>query len=218
MKADQKVIVVIALLPFLVGVAAAYLLPRFINTQRPFITDAAIVRFTQPQANPTDATREYHLWLRLEMPPSAFDRVFVNERNSSSADAPATKKDQLVGGRLDSETMFQDMLFIKGYVNEGAITNTGLPLKINKLITLAKKNIRSLDDEQSLANPQAVPGQRFQPLTDIYQTFAGDRIRLYIHLESGIKAQKTSDTLSLTLTYLKDNQAVQSNTLPLFSY
>jgi hypothetical protein len=217
MKPDQKVVVIFFLSSILIGIAAAYFLPRFINTQKPFIDKAEIVRYTSVPG-PSDSTEEYHLWLRLELSPDTFDALFRNNKDDSPKDAPAVKKDEMRTERLVTASVIQDMLIIKGYINEGAITNTGLLLRINKAITLAKENLRPLENEEPLANPQGVSRQIFLPQTDIYQTIEGDKTLLYIHLESGIKPRNTPNLLSLTLIYLKDNKATQSQTLPPFRY
>ena len=217
MKPDQKVIVVIALLPILFGALVALLLPRFINKQPFFINKAEIVRFVSPQTNPADIAQEYHLWLKIETTRYEFDKLIAGAGNETAGNTPI-EKDEMKSERLVGENPIQDMLIIKGFVNEEAVTNTGATLRISKYITLVKENIRPLYDEAPLANPQMIPQKQFQPQTDIYQTTEGDKALLYIHLESGIKMQKASNTLSLTITYLKNNNAIQSQTLPLFSY
>lgn len=235
MKTNQIIaIIAIAFIILLAGLTAL-LLPRFINNPNPFLNQAAIVKFTQPlhaDAGFTspDITEQYHLWLRMEISPETFNEVFKSRPGATLKDAPI-KKDEMRSERLVTASVIQDMLVIKGYSAEGPITNTGRParpdaisesfggpLRINKVITLSQEKLRSLENTESLANPQTIPGQAFQPQTDIYQTTEGDKALLYIHLESGIKMQKASNTLSLTITYLKNNNAIQSQTLPLFSY
>lgn len=230
MKPDHKVILVVILIPVslaalgLLAVLTALILPRFINTQKPFIDKAEIIEFTQPlraEAGPgakkPDTTQEYHLWLKLELSPAEFAALFRDSKNEPAKDAPI-KKDEMKTERLATASVIQDMLVVKGYSNAGVKTDIGFPLSITKYITLAKENLRPLENEDSLANPQGVPRQKFQPQTDIYQDSAGAKTLLYIHLESGIKPLNTANLLSLTLTYLKDNKATQSQTLPLFSY
>lgn len=253
MKPDQIVIVIFFLSSLLIGIAAAYFLPRFIATPNPFINQAEIVKFVSSNTGAPDITEEYHLWLKMEISPFTFDALFKSNKNESPKDAPVIKKDEMRSERLVNENVIQDMLVIKGYSQEGitnrvprltpecgitkdirppllqsyrvpknsnqiTATNTGLPLRINKVITLAKENIRPLYDSEPLANPQNISRQIFQPQTDIYQTTEGDKTLLYIHLASGIKPKGLSNLLSLTIIYLKDNKVTQSQTLPPFSY
>lgn len=213
-------IIAVIFIAFIILSAAliTFLLPRFINKQKPFINNAEIVKFTQPDAKAPDITEEYHLWLKMELPSDAFDVLFKNNKDKYPKDA-LIKKDEMRTERLVPENVIQDMLVIKGYSNHDSITaTTGLPLRINKVITLAKENLRPLYDEEPLANPQGVSRRIFQPQTDIYRADEGNKTLLYIHLESGIKPHKTSNLLSLTITYLKDNQATQTQTLALFRY
>ncbi|MEK7309326.1 MAG: hypothetical protein AAB038_00735 [Planctomycetota bacterium] len=220
MKTDRIIAVIAIAFIIIFGALGALLLPRVINKQQPFITKAEIVRFVSPRANPADIAQEYHLWLKIETTRYEFDNLFTDAKNAAAGNIPV-EKDEMRTERLATAGVIQDTLFIKGYINEGAITNTkptGGLLRINKVIILAKENLRPLDDNDSLSNPQTIPRQRFQPQTDIYQAAERDKTLLYIHLESGIKVQKTSDTLSLTLTHLRDNKTIQSQTLPLFSY
>jgi len=114
--------------------------------------------------------------------------------------------------------MIQDLLVIRGYGAEGLAVNTGMPLSIDKVITLSKENIRPLENPEALADPQTVPRQKFQTQTDIYQSDESGKTLLYIHLDSGIKPRDASRLLSLTLVYLKGNKAIISKTLPPFSY
>lgn len=226
MKRDRIVIVIFFLSSLLIGIAVAYFLPRIINTQKPFINKAAIVKFTSPDAKTSDITEEYHLWLKMELSPAAFDALFAPRLGTEREINPShqyigvgVKKDEMRSERLINENVIQDMLVIQGFITEEAITNnTGLPLRINKVIVLAKESIRPLGNEESLSNPQVIPQEQFQPRTDIYQATEEGKTLLYIHLESGIKPRGNSDMLSLTITYLKDNKATQSQTLPLFSY
>jgi len=234
MRTNHIIAVIFIASVILIGALIAYLMPRFINTQKPFINKAEIIKFASPDANAPDITEEYHLWLKMELSPEAFDNIFQTTKDESPKDA-SIKKDEMRSERLVTQNVIQDMLVIKGYINEGAITNTGLPLRINKVITLTRENLRPLEsdelrrdhDSEPLANPQGVSRRIFQPQTDIYQSQFrdGGEITLYIHLESGIKPRNTPNLLSLTITYLpaakaglKDNQATQTQTPALFSY
>ena len=245
MRTNHIIAVIFIASVILIGALIAYLMPRFINTQKPFINKAEIIKFASPDANAPDITEEYHLWLKMELSPNAFDNIFQATKDESPKDASinpshqyigvGVKKDEMRSERLVTQNVIQDMLVIKGYINEGAITNTGLPLRINKVITLTRENLRPLEsdelrrdhDSEPLANPQGVSRRIFQPQTDIYQSQFrdGGEITLYIHLESGIKPRNTPNLLSLTITYLpaakaglNDNQATRTQTLALFSY
>ncbi|MEW6026544.1 MAG: hypothetical protein AB1599_04550 [Planctomycetota bacterium] len=217
MKTNLIIAVVLIVFVILSGALAAFLLPRLINRPDTLLNQAKIVKYAAGQSGPSDTVEEYNLWLEIEMPRPAFDNIFEDGDDASSTDTPV-KKDEMKTERLATENPVKDILVIRGYASAGAVTDTGAPLRINKSVILAKENLKPLDDREALSHPQVVSSGQFQPLTDIYYTDEGAKSLLYIHLESNIKQRATRNQLSLTITYLKDNRAVLSQTLPLFRY
>ncbi|MDI6732695.1 MAG: hypothetical protein QME51_03065 [Planctomycetota bacterium] len=170
-----------------------------------YINKIEIIKINPFHPNQQSLAEEYHLYLKLETTKESFPHL------------------------IPTDVVFpsDSTLIIRGYkgpyynnsicphVEEEVLSDTGWPLTINKDIKLSRKMVRAVNDDEFLATPL---------LSDVEQTFpmylkdADGKIQFYIHLESNIKPRHLAYLLSVTVTYLKNNKAIQSKTIPIFRY
>jgi hypothetical protein len=193
MKTNQNIAVIFCLFFLISGIVTAYFLPGFISQNKPLANQAAIISFISI----SDDIQAYHLWLKLE-----------------------TNLEQLKRMQAISDTFL-----IRGFSSYDGIEQdpmgdfNGLPLRLYKFVIPSKENFCLLDNPERLTAPQIIPGQHFRSATDIcYQIAEKGPVTLYIHLISGVKASGSSRLLSLTITYLRNNEVIKSETLPFFRY
>lgn len=177
----------------------AYALKQLAGRQpQPLISNPELISFIEPASGESEPVRAYHLWLKLETGPEGLEQMRA----------------------------LSDTILLRGFGGP-EITQTagwqavpaGLPLRFTRLVNPNPGNLSWLEDPDELARPRIIPGGPFRPNQDIYFMARPDgRLELYIHLDSGLQPSGASGLLSLTLAYLRENQAISSQTMPPLKY